>query len=127
MDDWIFKLLLLPALMYFAGLVWYKYPPQNRDSRFGLRIKGIKEHKEAWDFSQRYFGKGMMIMGVVFVALTWAVSMVIQFKFPGIGEVEAAQAAYTLFVLELMGMCFVSVVTRRVVKKRFFTEEHQKP
>lgn len=126
MDYWIFRLLLLPAVMYFAGLIWYKYPPKNRESHFGLRIREIKEDQEAWDFSQRYFGKAMMIMGIIFVTLTWVVAMVIQFRIPCIGETEAAQVAYTLFVLELAGMSFVAIETKRVVRKQFFVRNHQR-
>lgn len=124
MNDWIFRLLFLPAVMYFAGLIWMKYPPRDCASCFGLRIKGIKDNQDAWDFSQRYFGKAMMIAGIVFVILTWMVAMFIQIKIPDIGETEAAQAAYTLFFLELMGMGFVSVETKRVVRKRFFGVKH---
>ena len=71
MESWIY--FLLPILMVVFG-IWFikipKMPPEKPNIVVGYRTAKSSKNKDTWTFAHRYFGKLLLIAGVILLILS---------------------------------------------------------
>lgn len=120
MGFWIFMFgvnLLLPVMMVGFGRLFCKHPPKNINGIYGYRTRRAMASQEAWDFSQRYFGKCWFYSGFVVLFLV-VIGMLLLF-----GKSEDMVEIYG-GILSMVGCVFMIlpiIPTEHELKKRFGT------
>lgn len=55
-----------------VGIIMFYFPPKNINSLYGYRTKNSMKNQKNWDFSQKYSAKLLSLIGMAFVLISFA-------------------------------------------------------
>ena len=97
-----------------AGLALRFFPPKNRNWFYGYRTKRSSKSQESWDFAQRHSSNGLILFGIIPLALA-PLDFVVDFN-------ETNGAAFGIALLLLI-LVVPILRTEKELKNRFDKEK----
>ncbi len=107
-------LIILTSLgvgFFLVGVLLVFFPPKKINGLYGYRTSRSMQSQEAWDFSQKYSTKIMLILGVVYTSIG-----LLTLLFPKLDEITASLVSITII---LVGVFFMFYKTEKELAKRF--------
>ena len=62
--------LIIPVIMFIAGLALFKYPPHEVNSLVGYRTRMSMKNKDTWEYANKLCGKIWMRLGAVMIPIS---------------------------------------------------------
>ena len=66
--------LIVGGIFIICGLLLYYFPPKEINHLYGYRTKTSMQNQEIWDFAQKYSGKIMAIVGILYMLMAFPFS-----------------------------------------------------
>jgi len=108
----IFIILTIVGVVFLAiSIFLIKFPPKKINGLYGYRTSRSMQSQEAWDYSQRYSSKIMVVLGLVYFVLGITSLFV--------PKQEDMVGALVSIVIVLSGVFFMFYKTERQLAKRF--------
>lgn len=57
--------LIISTIFILSGFIFKFYSPKSRNTSFGYRSTMSTKNQETWKIAQRYFGTGMIVIGIL--------------------------------------------------------------
>ena len=108
----IFIILSIMGIGFFVvGIFLMKFPPRRINGLYGYRTSRSMQNHDAWNYSQRYSAKIMVVLGVLYLGLS-----IVSLFVPKIDDVYSA--LLSIFVV-LIGVFAMFFKTERKLAKKF--------
>jgi len=108
----IFIILSIIGVGFLAlGVFLMKFPPKRINGLYGYRTSRSMQNHDAWNYSQRYSAKIMVVLGIVYLFLSLGSLFV-----PKIDDVYSAILS---IVIVLVGVFVMFYKTERKLAKKF--------
>ena len=62
--------LLIPAILFFTGMVYRKHPPRAVNNLWGYRTNRSTKNQDTWEFANRYMGNIWYRWGMILLPLS---------------------------------------------------------
>ncbi len=96
---------------FLVGVLLVFFPPKTINGLYGYRTSRSMQSQEAWDFSQKYSSKIMLILGIIYTSLG-----ILSIFLPRIEEITASLISIGIILLGVFIMFFK---TEKELAKRF--------
>lgn len=101
--------IVVGPIFLLAGAVLYFFPPKKINSLYGYRTANSMKNQQRWNFSQKYAGKCMAILGFIFGLVIFLLSF-LSFS-------ETTNVAVGIGLLILMAVILIWIVERKLKQK----------
>lgn len=118
MAFWWFMLtcaLLCPAIMVFCGLLYLKRPPKGINAFYGYRTPRSLRSRESWEYSQRYFGRLILIVGAACLPVCVLPLLLVR----NMGETPIAVAGLSAAFFGLIALLITVFMTEAELRRKF--------
>lgn len=109
--------LILPACMLVLGQIWKSAPPGKINWAYGYRTRRSMASKAAWDFAHGFIGALLRRIGLIALAASAAVMLVLGTI--TMEMIPVAVAGVVLVVLQFIPFIASAVLTERALKEKF--------
>lgn len=100
----IYEIFIIPLLTILVGYLMYKYPPKKINFFIGYRTYKSMKNKEIWEFSNKYCGKLLIIIGIIMLVITSLIFMINYLKL-----IEFTENILSMLILCEVMMLVISI------------------
>ena len=111
----LFVVLLMPITMVGFGLVFMKNPPKRINDFYGYRTKRSMKNQDTWIFAHHFFGKSLLICGLVCVPLSLVPMCLVVDK----GKDLIGMTGLIVVCLQAILMLTPIILTEKALKKNY--------